>query len=198
MKKALEIMIFFMALCQAGMAQKKLVVDLLENSYLSIDGSTNLISFKLTQNEKNLTLKNYRITAIRNQNTIYFNKPNFPIYVDRFTSKNPMALRDFLKLIKSETYPVIEVEIDSLQILSSSKDNFTTNAYINFTITGVKKQYQFQISTSSDNNFFILKGSKKINIHDFNLSPPDQIFGLIKVSEFIVINLHFILKTTTT
>jgi len=121
------------------------------------------------------------------------------VLVKNFTSNNFIALREFFKLVKSDSYPTLQVQINFSEplLISEKGQNYSGNAIISMTITGVTKQYTIPITLKSNGNLFILEGNKKLNIHDFGLYPKPKMMGLVIISEWIDINFHIVYKIKT-
>lgn len=205
MKRLPGIILLILIASQSLSSQTIVSFDLQKNSSLTIYGSTNLLSFKLLINGEKLPRQNFTIAATQNLNRTILSENLLSIDVKDFTSDNKMALRDFLKLIKSDIYPNLQVQLNSLEILPDQKisKNFqiaqsAESAYgiatVSITITGVTKQYSVPITFDREGNLYSVDGNKKISIRDFGLIPPVQIMGLIKVSEWIEIHFHIIGK----
>lgn len=205
MKRLPGIILLILIASQSLSSQTIVSFYLQKNSSLTIYGSTNLLSFKLLINGEKLPRQNFTITATQNRNRTILSENLLSIDVKDFTSDNKMALRDFLKLIKSDIYPNLQVQLNSLEILPNQKisKNFqiaqsAESAYgiatVSITITGVTKQYSVPITFDREGNLYSVDGNKKISIRDFGLIPPVQIMGLIKVSEWIEIHFHIIGK----
>lgn len=205
MKRLPGIILLILIASQSLSSQTIVSFDLQKNSSLTIYGSTNLLSFKLLINGEKLPRQNFTITATQNLNRTILSENLLSIDVKDFTSDNKMALRDFLKLIKSDIYPNLQVQLNSLEILPDQKisKNFqiaqsAESAYgiatVSITITGVTKQYSVPITFDREGNLYSVDGNKKISIRDFGLIPPVQIMGLIKVSEWIEVHFHIIGK----
>jgi hypothetical protein len=175
-------------------SQTTVAIDLHKSSYLTINGNTNILSFRLFQKGEDLLTKTFTITATQNQNRLYVSQNQITIPVKKFNSDNKMALRDFLKLIKSSDYPELLIQLNYLEGNPACGDKkFSTgNASINITITGVTRQYNIPITSNQTEEFYSIDGKKNINIRDFGLNPPVEMMGLIKVSEWINIDFHFI------
>jgi len=109
-----------------------------------------------------------------------------------------MALRDFKKLIKSDAYPQIKVQLNYIETLpGNEKDAYSKgNASVSITITGVTHQYSIPVSSNKQSEYISVVGGKKIDIRDFGLQPPVEMMGLIKVSEWISIDFRMVCKLT--
>ena len=200
MKKISCLVVFFCMYYSGLSAQTPVRVDILKNSLIAINGTTNLISFRLTHEGEKLLGKTVNTSLTYKQNKLYINHDKISINVKNFTSDNKMALRDFLKLIKSTSYPTMDIQLNHIDASTSSvKDlNSKGDAILNITITGVTKQYHFPVESLNKKEFITIEGKKKINIRDFGLEPPVEMLGLIKVSEWIVFDFHFDCKLTFT
>ena len=196
MKKLIGLITLIILFSSNLASQTTVKVDLMKNSWLAINGTTNVLSFKLIQHGEKLLNKPITITATQNLNKIYLSQNQLIITVKNFSSDNPMALRDFLKLIKSNSYPAIKVQLNHIETLpENNKDVFSkVNVSVNITIIGLTRQYNFAVTSNKKGECVSLEGSKKISIRDFGLEPPTEMMGLIKVSEWINIDFQMICR----
>lgn len=162
-------------------------VDVKKNSTLSINGTTNVVNFRLTQNSDNFIKKNMIITASQNNNRLYLSENQLSVPVKSFNSTNKMALRDFHKLVKSDQFPTMNIQLNYIELAKSATSG---NAVVDVTITGVTKKYSFPVKAVKNGNSYNFKVMKDINIRDFGLEPPVQMAGLLKVDEMININMN--------
>lgn len=179
-------------------SQTTVKVDFMRNSWLAINGTSNILSFKLTHNGEKLLGKTITTNVIQKHNKIFLSENKLSIEVKNFKSDNRMALRDFLKLIKSESYPTLDAQLNYIETIPGiEKEKYSKgNAFLNITITGVTKSYNFPVSSSQNGEYISVDGTKKISIRDFGLEPPVEMLGLIKVSEWISIDFHMVCKLT--
>ncbi|MNX24805.1 YceI-like domain protein [compost metagenome] len=200
MKILVKIALLYLLVSVPIFAQPLVNVSLQKNSSLIITGTTNVVSFKIFQNGEDLSNKKLSFTTSQNQNKISLSENKLSVAVKNFSSHNKMALRDFLKLIKSDTYPNMQVQINYLDLQPSLEKNQpnSMNAIVSITITGVKRHYSIPVSYSSDGDLYFIKGKKKLSIRDFGLTPVSQMMGLIKVSEWIDIDFNMICKIKVT
>lgn len=159
-------------------------------------GSTNIVSFKLYQNGDKLSKSKMSVVTTQNQNKIFVSQNQLSVVVKNFVSNNSMALRDFLKLLKSDTYPILQVQLNylDLQPLSDKGKTYNGEALVNITITGKTRHYSIPITFVSNGDVYTVNGSKKLSIRDFGLTPETKMMGMIKVSEWIDIDFHIICK----
>ncbi|HAR37889.1 MAG: hypothetical protein A2W86_05550 [Bacteroidetes bacterium GWD2_45_23] len=165
-----------------------LAVDVKERSMLTIQGKSNVVDFKFDQPGEKFIQKKLYITASRRNGRLYLSENNLEIPVKNFISGNRMALRDFHKLVKSDEYPVMHIALDYVR-LSDEPSGEVGDAVIDVTITGVTKRYTFPVIAEKKGKNFTFDVKKSINIRDFNLTPPVHMMGMLKVDEWITINL---------
>jgi len=195
MKRIVLILFIFLLLIEAynTQAQSVVSIDLQRNSSLTINGSTNLLTFKLVQNGDKLLRKTQTLKTTESKNKVYLSDNKLSIAVKNFSSNNKIALDGFMDLLKAETHPNLIVEFNYLEMPTTEKDeSLKTKTLVSFTITGVTKQYTIPITATHVGNQYTINGNKSINIRDFGLVPPVKMMGLVRVSEWINIDFHLI------
>ncbi len=172
----------------------------MKNSWLAINGTSNILSFKLTHNGEKLLGKSITTNVFQKHNKIFLSENKLSIEVKNFKSDNRMALRDFLKLIKSESFPTLDTQLNYIETIPGiEKEKYAKGiAFLSITITGVTKPYNIPVSSCRNGEYISVDGTKKINIRDFGLEPPVEMLGLLKVNEWISINFHMVCKLTFT
>lgn len=186
MKRVVQILLFIFLTFQQVFGQTDVSIDLLKGSSLTINGNSNIVPFKIHLKGDNFPFKNVSVSATQKENKIFVSQTMFSIDVKNFTSENKMALRDFKKLIKSDRYPEISVEITSLEITPKSCGRESAGKATGYlTISGVTKEYNISLSVNKFENIYYTQGKVKLSIKDFGLTPPTEMMGLIKVSEWI-------------
>lgn len=184
---------------QSTAAQNWASADIQQSSFLTIKGSTNLLKFELHQNDKKLSTAKLKVGTTTVHNKTYLTNNQLSVMVKNFTSNNFIALREFFKMLKSDSYPTLQVQINFAEplLISEKGQNYSGNAIINITITGITKQYSIPITLKSNGNLFILEGNKKLNINDFGMYPKPKMMGLVIISEWIDIDFHIVYKIKT-
>lgn len=191
MKRLLSILTISLLVSAAIYAQLNsypVTVDVKDKSMLSIHGKSNVVDFKFDQPSKEFISNKLYVIASWKDDKIYLSQRTLEIPVKSFTSSNRMALRDFYKLVKSDQYPIMHIELDHIE-LADNTSTASGNAIIDVTIADVTKRYIFPVTTGKNGNNFTFDVKKEINIRDFNLTPPTHMMGMIKVDELITINL---------
>jgi hypothetical protein len=177
-------------------AQSLVSAEIQKNSSLTIKGSTNLVSFKIFQDGDKLCRSKLSLVTTQNQNKIAVSQNQLSVVVKHFDSNNAMALKDFLKLLKSDNYPTLQVQLNYLEVqpMSEKAKNYRGEALVNITITGKTRYYSIPITFSGNSDLYTINGNKKLSIRDFGLTPENKMMGLIKVSEWIHIDFHIVCK----
>ena len=182
MKRYIGLLILCFIISQTVAAQNFVSAEILKNSSLIISGSTNLLSFKLYQNGDKLSRSKLTIATTQSQNKIYLSQNQLSVVVKNFSSSNPMALKDFLKLLKSDVYPTLKVQLNyvDLEYISEKVIFNRGNALVSITITGITRNYSIPISLRSNGDQYIVDGIKKLSIRDFGLTPEKKNDGVDK------------------
>lgn len=196
MKRLISLLVIWFLIDTSSSAQTLFSAELLKNSSLTISGSTNIVPFKLFQNGEKLSRGKLTIAAAQSQNKITLSQNQLSVVVKNFVSNNPMALRDFLKLLKSDTYPTLQVQLNYLDLrpFSEKEESYSGNALVSITITGITRHYSIPISLNNIGDLYTVNGIKKLSIRDFGLTPQTKMMGVIKVNEWINIDFHMICK----
>ena len=189
MKLLPGIIILILTGFQSLSAQDIVSLNLQKNSSINVYGSSNLFTFKLVLKGDKLPEENFTIKTIRSQNKIVLGQNQLSVAVRNFTSNNKMALRDFFKLLKADNYPFMRFQLNSIEIMPNQ-----IRAFVNITITSITKEYCIIVSASHNGDIYTITGRKSLSIKDFCLIPPVEMMGLIRVNEFIEIELNFICK----
>jgi hypothetical protein len=192
------VFMLLIALCGISYSQTKVSVALDKSSILTIHGSTNLLSFKLMQFGGKIMSKPISVIATQQGAKLFLSQNKLSIGVNNFKSDNIIAQAEFYKLMKSDKYPYLKIQLNHFEIGGSSEVNQPTQgeASIDFTITGVTKQYNIPVTASLNGDYVSVSGKKRMNIKDFGLEPPLAMLGLVRVSEWIEIEFKILCKIT--
>jgi hypothetical protein len=193
-----KIILFFLILSyHFASSQNTITVDIQNESYLTLVGSTNIASFLLIQKGDKITNKKIVIPVSLNKGQINFGQNQLALSVLNFSSDNPIAYHDFMQLLKVKQYPQLFVQLLNMSLVPNKEKVTTTlkgNAEITITITGVTKNYQIPFISSRVGDLVTVEGTHKFSIRDFGLVPPTKLMGLVRTSEIVDIKFHFIFK----
>jgi len=191
------LLLFFILSYHFVKAQNSITVDIQNESYLTLVGSTNIASFLLIQKGDKITNKKFIIPVSLNKGQVNFGQNRLALSVQNFSSDNPIAYHDFMQLLKVKQFPQLFVQLQNMTLLHSNNKTVTTlngNAGITITITGVSKNYDIPFSSSRTGDIITVEGTHKFSIRDFGLVPPTKLMGLVRTSEIVDIKFHFIFK----
>ena len=154
------------------------------DSELVIKGTTNINSFKCK----------FNIKEINKPIPLYYNVVNDKIVFERarlvldnecFDCGNKGMNKDFMKLLKSDEYPEIELQLKEVDKNNGSQ----INALLELRIAGKSKSYHVPLLVKDKVDIFV-SGTLKVDITDFNLEAPKKALGLIVVSDDVEIGFH--------
>lgn len=179
-------------LFSSGFAEKGMwIVD--SQSQLSIQGSTNVNDFTCkidycTGNDTLQYVQNSSASELR------FTRSRMTIPVNTFDCGGKQMSKDFLRTLKSETYPELEINFRSLHNIVFKNNSFT-DGIVDITLAGVTARYKIRYRVSvGENNTILLNGIHKVNFSDFNLEAPRKMKGLIKVKEALKVEFNLVLR----
>jgi len=163
-----------------------------EKSSITISGTSTLHDWEEeVQNfNVNLTLdfQNNKITEIHNVDVVCQSTSITSDY-DIMTNKTHNALR-------AEQHPEITFDMINIEKLTVQDHNFSGVLTGNLNMAGVTRRIRVEFSGSNGGNIISIKGSKQINMSDFNIEPPTAIMGTLKTGEQVVVsfNLKFLVS----
>jgi hypothetical protein len=172
-----------------AMAQKQINVEISDLSEVNILGTSNIIPFRLTQKMAGFTGKQQTVYYNRTGNRIFMPENSIAIPVQGFESDNKMALRDFKKLVNSKQYPKILLVIKQFHFLCNIAHENKISLPVEITIADHTKPYQVTLETHIKDQILHIRGVRRVSIKDFGLVPPVTMMGLIRVSEWIEIQI---------
>jgi len=195
-RKNIILLLLLLANQFAG-AQNSITVDIQNESYLTLVGSTNIASFLLIQKGDKITSKKFIIPVSLIKGQINFGQNQLALAVQNFSSDNPIAYHDFMQLLKVKQFPQLFVQLQNMSLLpnkNKAEPALKGSAGITITITGVTKNYDIPFSSSRVGDLITVEGTHKFSIRDFGLVPPTKLMGLVRTSEIVDIKFHFIFK----
>ena len=154
-------------------------------NHISILGSSNINQFHLVN-------FNPKISPSSNQPHYSTISKNILIPVHDFTGPNDRLLNDFYNLVKASQYPFIKISLEHFDVANTGEPPGMTKFRTRISIAGVTHQYSIQGQlTSCENSGLTVKGNLKIKLTDFNLTPPEKVFGAVKVNDEVFIKFVF-------
>ena len=156
-------------------------------SYISIQGSSNINNFKLVNQSPDL--ENFNIGDLVKNSVRSDTFERIRIDVREFICRNQLLCQDFQNMLNAPEYPFIDISIKRQDFPGNYETGKIFNLKTKISIAGVTRNYIIPCRIDSFNNSaFELTGSKRISLTDFNLNPPKKVFGAIKVRNDVFIN----------
>jgi hypothetical protein len=171
-----------------------------KESYLVIYGTTNISKFKLTLEGKDFPGPKFLFNTSFEKSKITLSQNKISLSVDKFQSGNILALNGFLKLIKAKEFPLLDIELNDINISdntpgigassANSSPDIRGTASVIITLTGVSRSYTIPFKAVKKGEALTGEGTIRLTIKDFGLTPPVEMMGLVKISEWIDISIN--------
>lgn len=167
-------------------ARKEIVtLSFTPKSTLIIKGKSNVHQFECDYNTYELS-DSLKVNFKKNDNTVVFENTQLLLEKTEFDCGGRGINKDFHKLLQTKDFPHIKMNLKKVAL--SGKN--TVNAEVSFTICEITKNYSVPISISQHQNKMNFKGDIALSLHDFHLTTPKKIMGLIKVKDTIIVNIN--------
>ena len=174
--------------CTCLVAQKdfgKENLRILPQSELIITGSTNVNRFDCRFDIDQIT-DSRSIKYSIEESCLRFPDLNLSLTTNGFDCGNKRMNEDFQDLLKSDEYPVINININKVQLIS----NQYAKTFITVRLAGKENSYNLPVQIENDR----FKGKFSMNIRDFGLEPPTKALGLIEVNEEIEVQFNLLIR----
>ena len=154
-------------------------------NYISIRGSSNINRFKFTN-------YNPLINLLGNADKKDDEYRDIKVPVHDFTGPNHRMLNDFYEMVHASKYPYINIKIEPREMADFDEGTGLTNFKTKISIAGKSQNYVVPCEVTSCNKAQqVLKGKFELELSDFNIDPPEKMFGTIKVHNEVFINFVF-------
>lgn len=171
-------------------------------SILWLDGTSTLHDYKSISNKiisEFITNSDNFVDFITNKDGAKFNlKTIIPVISLKHNKFNEDLDDNLYDAMNEEEYKDIVYELTSYKstvLPDSGKNWYLLNTIGNLTIASVKKTIEMKaiVYNTSDGTIHF-KGSKLINMEDYNIEPPSMMFGMLKTDKFVTISFNLIFK----
>lgn len=177
--------LFFSAFTNAQNSFQHTTVKILPQSKLNITGDTNIKSFECVFDMKYLK-KDTQLQFIKDDPShIRFKNALLSLNTKGFDCGSRPINNDFHKLIQSDKYPHILLELLEVRL----QEKGSANAVVNITIAGIRREHTFPVKFS-EGDVSRINGILLLDIKDFDLEAPKKLFGMIVVKDEIKINFN--------
>jgi polyisoprenoid-binding protein YceI len=120
---------------------------------------------------------------------------SFTIPVKTLKSGHKVMDKNTYKALKTSDFPNIAFVLSRATITQTDSDNYTVNCNGKLTIAGTTHETDLVATgkwKTSDKSF-LLNGTKKLKMTDYNVIPPTVMMGTIKTGNAISINFNLTL-----
>lgn len=172
---------------------------ILPGSRVYLEGTTNVNKFKCDCGSDFETTV-YRIKHIA-RNRMEFSNTILLMPIVYFDCKNRKMDRDLQKALKAEQYPQVRIDLENITVsdasLTSNDGTSWTHAKaeVSITLAGVTQRHEILVKGKKGPEFqYLFSGNKSMKMTDFNITPPEALFGMIKVNDQITFYFDLLLQ----
>ena len=164
---------------------KSIKVAVGNNSYLNIQGKTNINKFTCNYFGQ-FPVDTMNVHWQQQSNSIKVNDVELRLKVASFDCGNKIMNNDLQDLLKKESYPHVVIELLRLYPAENSKKtDYFGEAELDFQMAGAHHVYRVPVFLKEvgGKNYFV--GNHKFDITDFEITPPTKFLGMVKVDNEI-------------
>ncbi|MBY0480565.1 MAG: YceI family protein [Chitinophagaceae bacterium] len=164
----------------------------MQGSTLTVNGSTNVNSFRCDISNYNLpdTISLGRSTQ-KGVSVTMNGKLNLEI--EAFDCHNKMMTSDLRKTLKAKQFPILSIKFISINSFPDFKNPTKIVGVVEIGLAGVTKRFDINYLFSGDEKMLLhLKGNQEIHFSDFKLIPPSKLGGVIRAKDELLV--EFMLK----
>lgn len=168
---------------QTGFAQEKFRMDE-RNSEITVEGTSSVHDWemKATEMKASIQLK-ISENAIADIITVDFSMPT-----EKLKSENSIMDKKSWDALKSKKYNSIRFDLNRVSGFSSNGKTFSGTASGSLFIAGKSQQVTIPFTGSvKTGNTITVAGHEKINMKDYNISPPTAMLGTLKTGEEVTV-----------
>lgn len=170
---------------QALLAQVTFKLDL-KSSSITIKGTSSAHDWEMSATEMDASMK----VKLQEQKIEEILNVNFSVPAEALKSKNSLMDKKTYSALKSDKHNKIVFSLNSVNGLSTTGNSLSGTAYGTLSIAGKTKPVSFPFSGEIQKDYTIsVTGKEKINMKDFNISPPTAFMGTMKTGEEVIV--HF-------
>lgn len=180
--------ILTLSLSAVGQQQFRLTIQ--DGSQINIHGSSNVHDFTLTQTASAFPEQLIQVTQRSSSGKIMVNNGTISIPVRQFTTPVKLIQFAFYKMMLTDQHPNLLIRLKQLDELQSYKGKIRSTAQVDVTIAGVTRTYSIPVESRKVNESVEITGTKRMSIRDFGITPPSPMMGMVRVSEWVDIQMN--------
>lgn len=142
-----------------------------KTSYVSINGTTNVNTFKCVNNSFHQLVP----LSLNHSSDNKFAETSINLIVKDFDCKNRIMTNDFRDIIHAEKYPFLNITFLSLD----KKDHNTYKAFVQVKMMNKVKKYFVDLTLKDS----VLVVKKTLRFSEFDIVPPKKFGGMVSVKD---------------
>ncbi len=177
-------------------SQQSIVLKILDNSNLYLEGKSNINKFSCYC-EENFPTQEIQFNGVPTDGKAHFNKTEIQITTAKLNCGKKAINKDLAKALKAEQYPKITLELCSLTFSEAAhtEEWQHVQAETFMTIAGTTRSLSLTAKAKQiEDEKFMIKSSTEIKMTDFGIDPPTALLGLVKVKDTIVLTFDLSVK----
>lgn len=165
---------------------------ILQNSSLTINGSTNVNKFSCAI----VSYSKADTITLNNVNEMVHLSGNLNLNVKNFECNNIMMTHQFRKTLKSDEYPSLHINFLSLKEFPNPSQKLKqVRGLVAIKIAGITKKYEINYLLEPQGANMVLRGSQQVNFSDFKLIPPHRVGKMIKAKDQLQVVFELRMRT---
>lgn len=168
---------------QTGFSQEKFRVDE-RSSEITVEGTSSVHDWEMRATDMNASIQlNISENAITDIVNVNFSMPT-----EKLKSENSIMDKKSWDALKSNKYNSIRFDLNTVSGFSSNGKTFSGTASGSLFIAGKSQQVTIPFTGSiKTGNTITVTGHEKINMKDYNISPPTAMLGTLKTGEEVTV-----------
>ncbi|HLN20622.1 MAG TPA: hypothetical protein VK213_06010 [Bacteroidales bacterium] len=167
--------------------------------------------FKINSDDNGLPVTGYiDITVESNVNKVLFTYPisesniapgrndrktSIVLPVKDFRCDNKIAYKDFINLLKADTYPELTIDLPGKVLQQIRERENVTLRNVTINIAGVSKKYDIVCTEEkAADGEKVLAGTIVVGLTDLHIDPPKKYFGMVKIKDEVIVKFGLGLK----
>jgi len=153
----------------------------LPSSYIEIKGKSNVNTFGCSSKGP---FKTTPLEFSQHKGGAILLKGAITLDVNALDCNNKMLNHDLRRTLKASEYPAFTIRFLSLDRMPQPESSVDfVSGKVEIELAGKKRIVELRYAFTKTSNGLKLEGSRDFCFHDFNLTPPQKVGGLIKVKD---------------
>jgi len=172
-----------------GFTGQQKFTSLSSGSSMSVSGTSSLHDWTVTLNDFNCDM-----TALMESSTLKIQAVSFKGKSKTLKSDNSTMDRKIQEALNSSKHPEISFTINNTRDVVVNGDKFSGTINGSLVIAGITRTENIPINGHMlSNNRIQIKGSKKLKMTDFKISPPTAMLGALKTGDDVTVSFTLVM-----